>query len=106
MIKIINNKTISLRSFKPDGYISSYQLQQIEEPIIQKLKATIEKLDTLPQVCLCARGHSFSTQEQHDNFIEQDCDLVILLKPLVIKVGFSTSMVNKLNTFLTLIPQK
>jgi len=48
MKSVIGNKTISLLSFDADGSRSSYKLKQLEQPIIDKLKTTIEKLERLP----------------------------------------------------------
>lgn len=67
---VISNKTISLLSFDADGSQSSYQFKQLEQPIIHKLRTTIEKLERLPQVYLCVRGDCF--EEHHDSFIKQD----------------------------------
>lgn len=72
MQTVLNNKNISLLSFDPDGSQSSYTLHVIDKPIIQMLKQTLRKLEKIPQVCLCARGDCFQTQELHENFIERD----------------------------------
>ena len=72
MKSVIGNKTISLLSFDADGSRSSYKLKQLEQPIIDKLKTTIEKLERLPQVYLCVRGDCFLNLECHDTYIEQD----------------------------------
>jgi len=71
MKTVLNNKTISLLSFDSDSFQSSYKLQELDKPIIQKLKATVEKLEKLPQVYLCARGDCFKTQQLHEEFIEE-----------------------------------
>ncbi len=79
MKNIIGNKTISLLSFDANASQSSYQLRKLEQPVIQKLEATIEKLEGLSQVYLCARGNCFKNKAIHDRFIDQDLAKLFLV---------------------------
>jgi len=56
-----------------------YELEEVDQNIIDKFQNLIEKLETIPQVILCTRGDSKSSLRKHNIFFEKELSKVFIV---------------------------
>lgn len=75
----IVKKSKKVMSFIPNDYSSDYTLELVESRISQTFSNLVAYLQSIPQVYLCLRGDSFSTESKHNRYLSED-----LLKVFVV----------------------